>query len=139
MEAPALPRGKILLLAGPNSFNAAYLRHSLHFFSVPVIAPGGTVQEALTSLTPEDWASISACLAVDVSPGQIADTVGKVHDIPCLFVGYDPGAWYLGPYAWLSPPFASYQVIDTITKMMETAMHARAKMAATGGGLGEVA
>ena len=122
MNAPAsLRQGKILLLAGPLSFNAAYIRRTLDFFGVPVLAPAGTAEDAFASLSPADWKSVTACVAVDLTHAMFTDLSEQHKEVPFLFVGYDPIAWLTAPYSWLSPPFASYQVIETLSEMVTAA------------------
>ena len=122
MNAPVkLREGKILLLAGPESFNAAYIRRTLDFFGVPVLAPPGPASEAFASLDAADWLSITACVAVDLGQAVFADLQHQRSDVPFLFVGYTPGTWFPGPYAWLCPPFASYQVVEALGEMVNAA------------------
>jgi hypothetical protein len=122
MNTPAsLRQGKILLLAGPLSFNAAYIRRTLDFFGVPVLAPPGTAEEAFATLAPADWKSVTACVAVDLSHALFTDLSDRHKEVPFLFVGYDPVAWFAAPYSWLCPPFASYQVIETLSDMVTAA------------------
>jgi hypothetical protein len=122
MNAPVnLREGKVLLLAGPESFNAAYIRRSFEFFGVPVLAPPGPAAEAFATLSAADWTSITACVAVDLGQAQFADLSHQRRDVPFLFVGYDPSTWFPGPYAWLCPPFASYQVVEALGQMVGAA------------------
>ena len=122
MNAPAsLREGKILLLAGPQSFNASYIKRSLDLFGVPVLAPPGSPTEAFSALSPTDWMSVTACIGVDLGQALFADLAQQRCDVPFLFVGYDPGAWFPGPYAWLCPPFAAYQVIELLGEMVAAA------------------
>ena len=118
MEAQVGPgEGKILLLAGPSSFTAAYLKRSLDFLGIPVLSPPGPPNEAFANLTPEEWNGVIGCIAADVGPALFADIAADARGIPCLFVGYSCGGWFPGPYAWLQPPFASYQLIETLRAM----------------------
>jgi hypothetical protein len=122
MNAPVnLREGKVLLLAGPESFNAAYIRRTLDFFGVPVLAPPGPASQAFASLDAADWLSVTACVAVDLGQALFADLSQQRRDVPFLFVGYDPGTWFPGPYAWLCPPFASYQVVEALGEMVSVA------------------
>lgn len=115
MESLAgLGDGKILLLAGPSSFTAAYVRRSLDFLHIPVLSPPGPPSEAFAQLTAEDWRSVTGCIAADVGPALFADVTAEARRIPCLFVGCTCGGWYPGPYAWLKPPVASYQLVETL-------------------------
>jgi hypothetical protein len=119
MNAPLnLRQGKVLLLSGPGSFNASYIRHSLDMFGVAVLAPPGSPADAFSNLSPADWFSVTACIAVDLGEALLADFQQRRRDVPFLFVGYDPGAWLSGPYSWLSPPFAAYQVIELLGEMV---------------------
>jgi len=38
-----------------------------------------------------------------------------------VFVGQDPGDWFAGPYSWLCPPFAAFQVIELLGDMVAAA------------------
>ena len=110
-------QGKILLLSPPGSFNAAYIRRSLEFFGIPVLAPAGPATEAYANLDPAEWLTISACVAVDLGKALFADLTQQ-RQVPFLFVGNDPGSWFPGAYSWLCPPFASFQVVDALTDMI---------------------
>jgi len=122
VNAPThLRDGKVLLLAGPNSFNASYIRRSLDLFGVPVLAPPGPATEAFSQLSPADWMSVTACIAVDLGQALFADLAQQRRDVPFLFVGYDTGTWFPGPFGWLCPPFAAYQVIEMLGEMVATA------------------
>lgn len=110
--------GKILLLAGPSSFTASYIKRSLDFVGIQVLSPPGPPSEAFATLTPEDWASVVGCIAADVGPAMFADIVRDARAVPCLFVGSCCGGWFPGPYAWLTPPLAPFQMIDALQKML---------------------
>ena len=43
------------------------------------------------------------------------------RDIPFVFVGADPGEWFAGPYSWLCPPFAAFQVIEVLGDLVAAA------------------
>lgn len=119
MDVPVnLRDGKVLLLAEPGSFNASYIRHSLELFGVPVLAPAGRATDAFSTLSPADWLSVTACIGVDLGHALFVDMAQRRREVPFLFVGYDPGAWFPGPYAWLCPPFAAYQVIEMLGEMV---------------------
>ncbi|WP_116091399.1 hypothetical protein [Sphingomonas crusticola] len=122
MDRPTqLLAGRVLLLSPPDSFNAAYIRRSLQLCGVPVLTPPGPPTEAFANLSPDDWASITACVVVDLGRAMFADVSPKQRDVPFLFVGYEQGSWFPGPYSWLCPPFASYQVVDALTAMVKAA------------------
>jgi hypothetical protein len=119
MNRPAnLLEGRVLLLSPADSFNAAYIRRSLQFCGIPVFTPPGPPIEAFANLTPEDWQSVTACVVVDLGRAMFADVSPQQRGVPFLFVGYEPGCWFPGPYSWLCPPFASHQVVDALTHMM---------------------
>lgn len=134
MNAPiSLKKGNILLLAEPHSFSAAYIRRSLDAFGVPVIVPSGPPGETLASLDPAEWISVSACIAVDLSQALFETLAAQRRDIPFVFVGQDPGGWFSGPYSWLCPPFAAYQVVEALGEMVaaSAAMQASFGLAAS--------
>lgn len=112
-----LGEGKILLLAGPSSFAAGYIKRSLEFVGIPVLSPPGSASEAFAQLTEEDWASVIGCIAADVGPALFADITKGARFVPCLFVGSCCGGWFPGPYAWLTPPFAPFQILDALAAM----------------------
>lgn len=119
MNRPAdLRSGRVLLLSPPASFSAAYIRRSLQFCGIPVFTPEGDPVEAFAKLDDEAWKSISACVIVDLGRAPFADAEPQRAGVPFLFVGYEPEYWFPGPYSWLAPPFASHQVVDTLTAMM---------------------
>jgi len=121
MDRPGILReGRVLLLSAPGSFSAAYIRRSLQFWNIPVFTPPGDPVEAFSNLDAEEWKTVSACIAVDLGRAMFADVSPQQSKIPFLFVGYEPGSWFPGPYSWLAPPFASHQVVDALTSMMET-------------------
>jgi hypothetical protein len=107
-------RGKVLLLAQPESFSASYIRRCLEFWGIPVITPAGSPSEAFAQMSAEDWLSIWACVAVDLGQALFADLSREARSVPFLFVGAVPGAWFPGPYSWLAPPFASFQVLEVL-------------------------
>lgn len=113
-----LSEGKILLLAGPSSFIAGYIKRSLDFVGIPVLSPPGTPSEAFAALTEDDWASVTGCIAADVGPALFADIAKDARLIPCLFVGGCCGSWFPGPYAWLAPPLAPFQMLDALDAML---------------------
>lgn len=122
MNAPFDPgQGNILLLAEPESFSAAYIRRSLEMFGVSVIVPAGRPEQALASFDPAQWMSVSACIAIDL--GQAALETLSMHrrEIPFVIVGQDPGQWLTGPYRWLCPPFAAFQVVELLGQMLTSA------------------
>jgi hypothetical protein len=128
MERPSeFPWGRILVLAPGDSFNASYIKRSLESFGVPVLHREGSPVEVFAALTGEDWASISGCIAVDVGPALFADIAQNARKVPCLFAGYHAGGWFPGPYAWMCPPFASYQVVETYLAMLTGTVSAAAK------------
>jgi hypothetical protein len=121
MNRPAnLREGRVLLLSPPNSFSAAYIKRSLQFCGVPVFTPPGDPIEAFAALDAEEWKTVTACVAVDLGRAMFADVSQQQPGVPFLFVGYEPGYWFPGPYSWLAPPFASHQVVDALTAMMTT-------------------
>jgi hypothetical protein len=122
MNAPfSLSQGHVLLLAEPQSFSAAYIRRSLELFGVKVIAPDVRPEQALASLDPAEWMSVSACIAVDLGQALFEMLSTQRREIPFIFVGQDPGAWFSGPYSWLCPPFAAFQVVERLGEMMAAA------------------
>jgi hypothetical protein len=122
MNAPFnLTQGNILLLAEPESFSAAYIRRSLEMLGIPVIAPAEPPAQALASLDPAEWMSISACIAVDLGQAMFEMLSVQARDIPCVAIGQDPGQWLAGPYSWLAPPFAAFQVVEMLSGMVSSA------------------
>ena len=122
MNAPfSLRQGNILLLAEPDSFSASYIRRSLEMAGVPVIVPQGSPESALEALDPGEWLSISACIAVDMGRALFDSLSARQREIPFVFVGADPGDWFAGPYSWLCPPFAAFQVIELLGDMVAAA------------------
>ncbi|WP_420139364.1 hypothetical protein [Sphingomonas sp.] len=121
MDGPAgLRAGRVLLLAPPGSFSAAYIKRSLQFYGVPVFTPTGDPIAAFAELDAEEWKTITACVVVDLGRALFADVTPQQPNVPFLFVGLEPGYWFPGPYSWLAPPFASHQVVDALTTMMAT-------------------
>jgi len=122
MNAPfGLKQGKVLLLAEPESFSAAYIRRSLEMFGVPVIAPDGPPDEALAGFDPAQWISVSACVAVDLGQAMLEALSLQQREIPFVVIGQNPGQWFSGPYQWLSPPFAAFQVVELLGQMVANA------------------
>lgn len=129
MDRPvSLFEGRVLLLSPPDSFNAAYIRRSLQFWGVSVFTPAGRPTEAFSSLTLEDWQSVTACVAVDLDRAMFADVSTRQPGVPFVFVGHESGSWFPGPYSWLSPPFASHQVFDALTHMISAVGSTMEKM-----------
>lgn len=122
MNAPfSLRQGNILLLAEPDSFSAAYIRRSLEMAGVNVVALDGSPEMALAGLDPAEWLNFSACIAVDIGRAMLDTLSAQRRDIPFVFVGADPGDWFAGPYSWLCPPFAAFQVIELLGDMVAAA------------------
>jgi len=122
MNAPfSLRQGNILLLAEPDSFSGAYIKRSLEMFGVPVIVPEGPPEAALASLDPAEWLSVSACIAVDLGRAWLDNLSAQQREIPFVFVGADPVDWFAGPYSWLCPPFAAFQVVELLGDMVAAA------------------
>lgn len=122
MNAPfSLRQGNVLLLAEPDSFSASYIRRSLEMFGVPVLVPEGPPESALASLDPAEWLSISACIAVDMGKTFLDALAPQQREIPFVFVGQQPGDWFAGPYNWLCPPFAAFQVVELLGEMVAAA------------------
>ena len=122
MNAPfSLRQGNILLLAEPDSFSAAYIRRSLEMAGVNVVALDGSPEMALAGLDPAEWLNFSACIAVDIGKAMLDALSAERRDIPFVFVGADPGDWFAGPYSWLCPPFAAFQVIELLGDMVAAA------------------
>lgn len=122
MNAPfSLRQGNVLLLAQPDSFSGSYIRRSLEMFGVPVLAPQGPPESALAGLDPAEWLSISACIAVDMGRAMFDSLSAQQREIPFVFVGQDPGDWFAGPYSWLCPPFAAFQVVEALGEMVAAA------------------
>ena len=122
MNAPfSLQQGNVLLLAEPDSFSAAYIRRSLEMFGVPVLAPEGPPDTAVASLDPAEWLSVSACIAIDLSKSIYDSLSAQQREIPFVFIGQDPGEWFAGPYSWLCPPFAAFQVVELLGDMVAAA------------------
>ena len=125
MNAPfSLRQGNILLLAEPNSFSASYIRRSLEMAGVSVVALDGPPEIALASVDPAEWLNFSACIAVDIRKAMLDTLSVRQREIPFVFVGADPGDWYAGPYSWLCPPFAAFQVIELLGDMVAAASSA---------------
>ncbi len=114
----------MLLLSGPDSFHAAYLKRSLEAFGIPTLSPPGSASQAFAALSPADWLSVSACIAVDLGKALFADLAERRQDVPFLFIGQQSGSWFPGPYAWLCPPFAAFQVVETLGEMVAAASRA---------------
>jgi hypothetical protein len=122
MNAPFnLRQGNVLLLAEPDSFSASYIRRSLELFGVPVLAPQGAPEAALAALDPAEWMSVSACIAVDLGKAMFDALSPQQREIPFVFIGQDPGDWFAGPYSWLCPPFAAFQVVEMLGEMVAAA------------------
>jgi len=122
LNAPfSLQQGNILLLADPGSFNASYIRRSLEMVGVSVVVPEGSLEEGLASLDPAEWLNFSACIAVDIGQAMLDTLAAQQRKIPFVFVGGDPGDWFGGPYSWLCPPFAAFQVIELLGDMVAAA------------------
>jgi hypothetical protein len=122
LNAPfSLRQGNILLLAEPDSFSAAYIRRSLEMAGVNVVALDGSPEMALAGLDPAEWLNFSACIAVDIGRAMLDTLSAQRRDIPFVFVGADPGDWFAGPYSWLCPPFAAFQVIELLGDMVAAA------------------
>jgi len=122
LNAPfSLRQGNILLLAEPDSFSAAYIRRSLEMAGVNVVALDGSPEMALAGLDPAEWLNFSACIAVDIGQAMLDTLSAQRRDIPFVFVGADPGDWFAGPYSWLCPPFAAFQVIELLGDMVAAA------------------
>ena len=122
MNAPfSLRQGNILLLAEPDSFSAAYIRRSLEMAGVNVVALDGSPEMALAGLDPAEWLNFSACIAVDIGQAMLDTLSAQRRDIPFVFIGADPGDWFAGPYSWLCPPFAAFQVIELLGDMVAAA------------------
>ncbi len=117
----SLHRATILLLAQPDSFSAAYVRRSLEMTGVTVLAPDGPPERALAAIDPAEWASISACIAIDLGKALLDSLPPEQRDIPFVFIGQDPGEWFAGPYSWLCPPFAAFQVVELLSDMIVAA------------------
>jgi len=122
MNAPfSLRQGNVLLLAEPDSFSASYIRRSLEMFGVPVLVPEGPPENAIASLDPAEWLSVSACIAIDMSKAIYDGLSAQQRQIPFVFIGQDPGEWFAGPYSWLCPPFAAFQVVELLGDMVAAA------------------
>ena len=122
MNAPiGLRQGNILLLAEPESFSAAYIRRSLEMAGVSVVTLDGPLETALASIDPAEWLNFSACIAVDIGKAMLDSLSAQQREIPFVFIGQDPGDWFAGPYSWLCPPFAAFQVIEMLGDMVAAA------------------
>jgi hypothetical protein len=122
MNAPfGLNQGNILLLSRPESFSAAYIRRSLEMCGIAVVVPDGTPEQALASLDPAEWLNFSACIAVDLGQAFLEMLPAQRGNLPFVFVGEDPGQWFGGPYSWLAPPFAAFQVMEVLGEMIARA------------------
>jgi len=110
--------GKVLVLSEIGSFNAAYIRRTLEFCGVPVVAPPGTPVDVLAALAPDDLTEITGCVAVDLDTETFAKMAGEQWRFPFLFVGGAPGATDVGAFTWMQAPFASYQVVDALLKLV---------------------
>lgn len=119
MNAPfSLNQSNILLLSRPESFSAAYIRRSLELCGIPVVVLEGTPEQALASLDPAEWLNFSACIAVDLGQAFLNMLPVQGRDLPFVFIGEDPGQWFGGPYRWLAPPFAAFQVMEILGDMI---------------------
>jgi len=122
MNAPfGLNQGNILLLSQPESFSAAYIRRSLEMCGISVVVPDGTPEQALASIDPSEWLNFSACIAVDLGQALLELLPTQRDNLPFLFIGENPGQWFGGPYSWLAPPFAAFQVMEVLGEMIARA------------------
>lgn len=122
LNAPfSLQQGNILLLADSESFSGAYIRRSLEMAGVTVVAPDGSAEDMLAGLDPAEWLNFSACIAVDMGKAILDTLSAQQREIPFVFVGADPVDWFAGPYSWLCPPFAAFQVIELLGDMVAAA------------------
>lgn len=122
MNAPfSLRQGNVLLLAEPDSFSAAYIRRSLELAGIVVVALDGPPETALAGIDPAEWLNFSACIAVDLGQAMLDALSAQKREIPFVFIGADPGEWFNGPYSWLCPPFAAFQVIELLGDMVAAA------------------
>lgn len=122
MYAPfSLKQGNVLLLAEPDNFSASYIRRSLEMAGVTVVAPDRSTEELLAGLDPTEWLNFSACIAVDIGKAILDTLAAQQREIPFVFIGADPVDWFAGPYSWLCPPFAGFQVIELLGDMVSAA------------------
>ena len=122
MYAPfSLKQGNVLLLAEPDNFSASYIRRSLEMAGVTVVAPDRSTEELLAGLDPTEWLNFSACIAVDIGKAILDTLAAQQREIPFVFIGADPIDWFAGPYSWLCPPFAGFQVIELLGDMVSAA------------------
>jgi len=122
IETTDIRHGKILLLAPHDSFSAHYIGHALDIAGIPTLRPTGSPLEELATLAMQGWASISACLVVDLGESICAEVARQASSVPFLFVGSDAAPWLPNPDMWLRPPFASFQVLDRLQWMFQTFM-----------------
>lgn len=120
---------RILLLAAPDSFSAAYIRFALRSAGVPFLSPDGPPLEVLAALEAREWATISACLAIDLADTICSAMLHQASRVPLLFVGPVPAAALYDSGLWLKPPFASFQILDRLQSMMDAFNPAMPEMA----------
>jgi len=113
MRQPGSMPGKVLVVAEPQNFNAAYIRRSLEWLNVTVVTcevmPG-----AVSPLQKADVSGVIGCLVIDLPPERLTDLGIGEWNVPILFVGRYMGFALPAACTWMQAPFASYQVIDTL-------------------------
>jgi hypothetical protein len=108
----------MLLLAEPGNFYAAYIRSALECCGVSLVVLQSDPANSRPGLDEDEFAAIVGCVAVDLSVDTFV-ALGIEHwKFPVLFVGGSTGIGLPGAYAWMQAPFASYQVIETLLKLM---------------------
>jgi len=124
MDAPAsLTNGKVLLLSGPASFAAAYVRRSLDRLGIATVSTGpgaATHHEAR-----DDWRSATVCVLVDLDISVVRAVAGRQPDLPVLVIADAPDEGLPASCRALRPPFASYQVVELLDQMAVDASQSR--------------
>ncbi|WP_294395525.1 hypothetical protein [uncultured Sphingomonas sp.] len=115
----ALSGSRVLLLAGAESFSAAYVRRSLERCGICVVVPDRPVAQAIAEARAAHWSSIAACLAVDLAGTLLDQLAIERSAIPLLFIGALMEPCRDGAEQWLHPPFAAFQVVDALRDRLE--------------------
>lgn len=122
MNAPvSLSDGKILLMAGPESFAAGYVRRSLDRLGVIAVATEPGSAAAAAYIGSPEGRSVRACLIADLDPAVAADLAEREPEVPMLFIGEAATRDLPASCRILKRPFASYQVVELLGEMAAAA------------------
>ena len=110
----SLSGGKVILLSDPGNFNAAYIRRSLEFCGVPILAAAFDGNGSLADLSQEDMEAVIGCLGIDLPPEIVKLFGDQYPGVPLLCVGNYFGMPVPDVAGLMRAPFASYQVIDRL-------------------------